>query len=146
MSVELRRATADEIRPLRLGVLRPDAPLVPSAYDLDPATVHVGAFEGETAVGCVTVFPEPYEGEPRAWRLRGLAVDPALQGRGIGRLVLEAAVEVAAAAGAPLMWANGRVSALAFYERLGWEAVGEIFDYGPATLPHRVILRRLGTA
>lgn len=142
----VRRATADEVRPLRLGVLRPQAALVPSAYDLDPATVHVGAFDGGTVVGCATVFPERYDGEPPepdAWRLRGMAVDPTLQGSGVGRLVLEAATGVAIDAGAPLIWANGRVTALGFYERLGWEAIGEVFATGPARLPHRVIMRRL---
>jgi GNAT superfamily N-acetyltransferase len=143
MTVEVRRATDEEIRALRLGVLRPTAPLVPSAYDLDPATVHVGAFDGGRAVGCASVFPEAYDGEPTAWRLRGMAVDPACQGRGVGRLVLAAATEVAAAAGAAMLWANGRTSALGFYERLGWRAVGEEFAYGPAKLPHWVIVRRL---
>jgi GNAT superfamily N-acetyltransferase len=141
--VEVRRATADEIRELRLSVLRPDAPREPSAYDLDPETVHIGAFDDAQPVGCATVFPDPYETEPRAWRLRGMAVEPSYQGTGVGRAVLEAAVGVAVAAGAPLIWANGRTTALAFYQRLGWIAVGKEFTYGPADLPHYVILRRL---
>jgi GNAT superfamily N-acetyltransferase len=143
MTLEVRRATADEIRDLRLSVLRPTADRVPAAYDLEPDTVHIGAFDGATAVGCATVFPDPYEDEPLAWRLRGMAVDPALQGQGVGRLVLEAATDAARAGGAPLIWANGRVSALDFYERLGWEAIGDVFGSGPAAIPHRMILRRL---
>jgi predicted N-acetyltransferase YhbS len=143
MSIEVRRALAAEVRPLRLSVLRPNAPLVPAAYDLEPDTVHLAALDGERVVGCVSVFPNAYEGTPAAWQLRGMAVDPAYQGRGIGRLVLDAAVEAVTATGAPLMWAYGRVSALGFYELMGWRAVGEEFSYGPADLPHFVILRRL---
>jgi GNAT superfamily N-acetyltransferase len=148
VTVVVRRAIAAEVRPLRLGVLRPQAPLVASDYDLDPATVHIGAFDDEAVVGCATVYPQPYDGEPAepsAWRLRGMAVDPGYQGRGIGRLVLDAATIAAEQAGAPLLWANGRVSAMAFYQQLGWEAVGDVFEHGPAGLPHRVILRRLET-
>jgi GNAT superfamily N-acetyltransferase len=143
VSIEVRRATDAEVRDLRLGVLRPDAPRVPSAYDLDPATVHIGAFDAGVAIGCASVFPDPYDGEPGAWRLRGMAVDPAYQGRGVGRLVLELAVEVAREAGAPLLWANGRTTALGFYELLSWRPVGEEFRYGPADLPHFVIVRQL---
>ena len=68
--------------------------LAPSPYDLMAETVHIGAFDGEVVVGCASVFPEAHEDEPLAWRLRGMAVDPSRQGQGIGRLVLEAAVEV----------------------------------------------------
>jgi GNAT superfamily N-acetyltransferase len=143
VTILVRRASADEIRELRLAVLRPDAVRVPSAYDLDPATVHIGAFDGDLAVGCATVFPDPYEDQLTAWRLRGMAVDPEYQGQGIGRMVLEAATDVAAEAAAPLLWANGRVSALSFYQSLGWEPIGAVFDYGPASLPHRVILHWL---
>lgn len=143
MAIEVRRATADEVRPLRLGVLRPNAPLVPAAYDLEPETLHLAAFDGDAVVGCVTVFPNAYDGTADAWQLRGMAVAPAYQGQGIGRLVLDAAVDAVMATGAPLIWANGRVSALGFYQRHGWRAVGEEFTYGPAKLPHYVILRDL---
>jgi GNAT superfamily N-acetyltransferase len=143
VSIEVRRATADEVRTLRRDVLRPGGSLAPTPYDLDPATVNIGAFEGDRVIGCATVFPDPYEGEPLAWRLRGMAVDPACQGHGVGRLVLDAATAAVEQAGAPLIWANGRMTAMAFYERLGWVAVGEEFSYGPADIPHRVILRRL---
>jgi len=143
VAIEVRRASADEIRELRLSVLRPSAPREPSAYDRDPATVHIGAFEDTRAIGCATVFPEAYDGEPNAWRLRGMAVEASYRGKGVGRLVLEAATAVPQEAGAPLMWANGRTTALAFYERLGWTSVGEEFTYGPADLPHYVIIRRL---
>jgi predicted N-acetyltransferase YhbS len=146
MSVVVRRASADEVRELRLSVLRPQAERTPSAYDLDPATVHIGAFDGERVVGCASFFPDPYDDEPLAWRLRGMAVDPGCQGMGIGRLVLEAGTAAAEEAGAPLLWANGRVSALGFYETCGWRAVGDVFDYGPGSVPHRVILRSLSPA
>jgi predicted N-acetyltransferase YhbS len=143
VSIVVRPAKADEIRPLRRDVLRPGGTLEPPPYDLLPATRHVGAFDGEQVVGCATVFPEPYDDQPLAWQLRGMAVDPARQGEGIGGLVLVAAVDLAVAGGAALLWARGRVSALSFYSRHGWEPVGEVYHYGPAQIEHRTILRRL---
>jgi predicted N-acetyltransferase YhbS len=141
--IDVRRADAAEIRLLRRDVLRPGGTLDPSQYDLMPAAIHIGAFDGETVIGCASVFPEPHESDPLAWRLRGMAVDPSRQGEGIGRLVLEASVAAATEAGAPLLWATGRVSAMAFYQRLGWQAVGDVFSYGPADLPHLLILLSL---
>jgi GNAT superfamily N-acetyltransferase len=140
VTIEVRRATADEVRPLRLGVLRPTAPLEPAAYDLEPETVHIAALDGDAVIGCVSVFPNAYEETTTAWQLRGMAVAPAYQGRGIGKQVLDAATDAVRAEGAPLLWAYGRVSALGFYQLMGWRAVGEEFTYGPAALPHYVIL------
>jgi GNAT superfamily N-acetyltransferase len=143
MTIVVRPAAAEQIRLLRRDVLRPGGTLAPSAYDLMAETVQIGAFDGDVVVGCASIFPEAYEGEPMAWRLRGMAVDPSRQGEGIGRLVLEAAVEAAEQAGAPMLWATGRVAAMEFYQRLGWQAVGDVFSYGPADLPHLLIVRRL---
>jgi predicted N-acetyltransferase YhbS len=143
MSVVVRPATSDEIRLLRRDVLRPGGTLEPPPYDLRPSTRHVGAFDGQRVVGCATVFPEPYDGDASAWQLRGMAVDPTRQGEGIGGLVLAAAVDLVVAGGAALLWARGRVSALSFYGRHGWEPVGEVYTYGPAQLDHRTIVRQL---
>ena len=114
--------------------------------------MHIGAWDDDLLVGCATVFPDawlpdgesPEPREPHAWRLRGMAVDPSRQGAGIGRLVLVAALDAAAAAGAPMMWANARSSALGFYESQGWTVVGEEFITADTGIPHKKIVRRLG--
>lgn len=140
MTVTIRRVEASDVRPLRNQVLRPNQLSEVPEYDGDPTAVHLAAYELDTVVGCATVFPDPYPGVPSAWRLRGMAVDPERQGSGVGRAVLDAAVAVARDTGVPLLWANGRETALGFYERLGWRAVGDTFVHGPAQLPHKVIL------
>jgi GNAT superfamily N-acetyltransferase len=137
--VLVRIADADEVRPLRLAVLRPGYPVVASDYDERPDTRHVGAFADGTVVGCASVFPSRYEDEPKAWQLRGMAVAAGLQGTGIGAQVLLGAIDVVRDAGAPLLWANARVTALGFYERLGFEVVGEEYLHGPLELPHKTI-------
>jgi GNAT superfamily N-acetyltransferase len=140
MSLVARPATAATVRPLRNRVLRPTKQDTP-AYDADPTAVHLAAIDGDVVVGCATVFPDPYDGEPAAWHLRGMAVDPARQGEGIGTVLLEAAAAVALAAGAPLLWAEGRVSALGFYQRLGWRVVGVEFIHPDSGLAHQRIVR-----
>lgn len=139
LAVLVRIADADEIRALRVAVLRPGYPVEPSEYDALPDVRHVAAFTGSTVVGCASVFPSPYESVDAAWQLRGMAVAPGLQGSGVGASVLLGAIDVVRDAGAPLLWANARVSALGFYERLGFEVVGEEYVHGPMKLPHKLI-------
>jgi GNAT superfamily N-acetyltransferase len=147
--ITARPASGDEVLPLRMAVLRPDQPMVAPDWHEVPGIAHFGAYDGDQLVGCATVFPSPYDSadgttkEPAAWQLRGMAVVPDRQGQGIGAIVLAAAIEAARAGGAPLLWANARVTALRFYERLGFDVVGEVFHYGPATLPHKKIERWL---
>ena len=146
VTLVVRVATIDEILPLRHAVLRPGKPVSTAMFAGDADSVHVAAWDGDEVIGCATVFADPWPAgeeqpaEPRAWRLRGMAVDPARQGSGVGGLVLAAAVEAAAAAGAPLMWANARVSALPFYAANGWVAVGEEYLTPDTGLPHRKIV------
>jgi fatty acid desaturase len=42
------------------------------------------------------VYPSPYEGEPAAWQLRGMAVAPELQGSGVGPLSADQVRDLAA--------------------------------------------------
>lgn len=141
--VLVRIADADEVRPLRMSVLRPGYPVVASDYDKNPDARHVAAFADGVVVGCASVFPSAYDDVRGAWQLRGMAVLPQLQGSGIGAQVLLGAIDVVRDAGATLLWANARVTALGFYERLGFEAVGEEYLHGPLELPHKIIVLSL---
>jgi GNAT superfamily N-acetyltransferase len=136
VTVVLRRVSADDILPLRQAVLRPGLPAEASRYPEDEAAVHVGAWDGEQLVGCATVFADPWPGTPAAWRLRGMAVAPERQGSGVGAVVLAEAVAAAREAGAPMMWANARSTALGFYVRSGWQVAGEEFVTADTGLPH----------
>jgi GNAT superfamily N-acetyltransferase len=147
MTLEIRRALADEILPLRHAVLRPGRPVSASVYPEDATAVHIGAWDGEMLVGCATVFPEPWSGSDEwpaadgAWRLRGMAVDPSRHRTGVGRAVLDAVVDAARSGGAPLVWANARTTALAFYEAGGWAVAGDEFRTADTGLPHKPIVR-----
>jgi GNAT superfamily N-acetyltransferase len=154
VTLVVRRASAEEIFPLRHAVLRPGRPVTASVYAGDDKAVHIGAWAGggELLVGCATVFPDPWPGgpadvagaaaapEPAAWRLRGMAVDPSQRRTGVGRQVLAVAVEAAREGGAPLLWANARTAALSFYEAVGWRVAGEEFITHDTGLPHKPIV------
>lgn len=66
--------------------------------------------------------------DPRAAYLGLLAVHPAAQQRGLGRMVLDAAVDAAREAGHPLALLHvmrSNVAAVALYASAGWRAVGD---------------------
>jgi GNAT superfamily N-acetyltransferase len=106
---------------------------------------HLAAFspdDDSTIVAVASFFPEPVPERPgaRAWRLRGMAVDDAWQGRGVGTALLEDAVRRLRADGVSVLWAHGRDSALGFYERHGWAVVGDGFLTPDTQLPHHVVI------
>ncbi len=70
-----------------------------------------------------------------AWRLRGMATEPARRGQGLGAAVLNAALAHVAMAGGGLVWCNARTPALAFYQRAGFSPHGDEWDE-PQIGPH----------
>ena len=76
-------------------------------------------------------------------RLRGMAVEAELQGTGAGAALVVEGVRRAEARGHRLVWATARDAVLGFYERCGFEVVGEGFVDGPTALPHHAVVRRL---
>jgi ribosomal protein S18 acetylase RimI-like enzyme len=133
----VRPISAAETRPLRGEVLRPGQPPASLVYPGDdaPDSFHAGAFVDGALVGIATVYPEPMPLDPaagfdadRAFRLRGMATRPDLQGRGLGRAVLTHCIEHVRAAGAEVLWCNARLGALGFYRRLGFQTIGDEFE------------------
>lgn len=148
MTLDIRRITAEETRPIRSEVLKPGLPesAVHLPGDEEPTTIHLGAFEGEALVGIATLFPDPCpaEGGPNDWRLRGMATLERVRNGGIGGELLEAGVEWVRREGATTLWCNGRIRARAFYERHGFTVTGDEFDL-PHSGPHFVFIRRLAS-
>lgn len=144
MQVSVRSLTAVSTHPVRRQVLRDGNPdsVVEFPGDDAPGALHLGAFDPATdeLVGVATFFPSPYDDRPDAYQLRGMAVVPEWQGRGVGAALLSEGVARLRTMGVPLVWANGRDVAIGFYERHGWKVVGDGFEYGPARLPHHVVV------
>jgi GNAT superfamily N-acetyltransferase len=60
----------------------------------------------------------------RGYALRAMAVSPERQRQGIGTRLLR----VVQAEVDTTLWCNARVDAVGFYARLGWLAVGPVFE------------------
>ncbi len=144
----IRSALAHELIDLRCSVLRPGLPreLAEFPGDGDPSSQHFAAEEEGAIVGCVTLHLNEWNGAP-AWQLRGMAVAPSHQNRGIGGQLLAAAEQSVAGATSEVprqMWCNARVPAVRFYQRAGWEIVSEEFEI-PHSGPHFKMTRRVSS-
>lgn len=141
----IREVGAEATYDLRRLVLRGGRADADVTYEEDalPTTFHLVAVDDAGAiVGVSTWAPCTTERRPgaRAWRLRGMAVAPSLQGGGVGSALLGAAVERLRGEGVEVLWADGRDAALAFYERHGWRVEGEGFDRAGGIPHHLVVL------
>ena len=140
-SIDVGPIAAEETWPLRKRVLRPhqEGDAVVLGGDDDPRAAHLGARDAVgTIVGIATISPQacPWAPDrPGAWRLRGMATADEERGRGVGALVLDAAVRHAREHGASLRLVQRAVGALVFYGRAGFVAAGERY-VDPLLGPH----------
>ncbi len=117
--LEVRRVDRATILGLRGRVLSsPDARVGALDLDFDRETRHWAALAAGETVGCVSVM------RLRGYVLRGMAVSPDLQRRGVGSALMRV---VCGEVLAP-MWCNARLDVVGFYARTGWRAVGPVFD------------------
>ena len=102
-------------------------------HDDDPASKHLVAIaEDGQIVGYARLIMEQGGAQ-----IRQVAVAFDWQRSGVGSALMQAVVADALERGACEVWLNARASALGFYERLGFVAVGDTFVTGRTGLPHR---------
>ena len=148
-SIDVGPIAAQDTWPLRKRVLRPhqEGDAVVLGGDDDPRAAHLGARDADgTIVGIATISPQDCPWAPDragAWRLRGMATADELRGRGVGALVLDAAVRHARRHGAGLVWCNARVGALRLLRPRGLRGSGRALRR-PAPRPARPDAARPG--
>ena len=143
---EIRKITASETFSVRHPVLRPGKAIETCHFEGDAlkSTRHFGYFEGDSLAGVASLFHANSDLFPEIeqFQLRGMAVLPEYQKKGIGeKLVFQAEKEAKNRYG-ELMWFNAREIAVPFYEKLGYEIIGEPFDIGDIG-KHLVMFKKL---
>jgi GNAT superfamily N-acetyltransferase len=110
--------------------------------DDDPAALHLAALVGSHLIGVASFLPgtTPLRPGAPAVQLRGMAVEPAHQGTGIGTALMQTALDRLRSDGVAVLWANARDSALGFYEHLGMTVTGDGFRTADTGLPHHVVV------
>ncbi len=124
-----------EVAQLRYDVLHAPFDVPPSDdwHDDDPVSEHLVAIADDSSVvGYARLITRGAEAQ-----IRQVAVAFDWQRTGVGSALVQALVSQALEHGARDVWLNARVPALGFYERLGFEAVSDVFATGKTGLPHR---------
>jgi len=98
---------------------------------------HFGLFGGESLVACVIVMPLTQS----EVKIRQMAVAPAAQGRGLGRLLLERLHGELLRQGCERVVLHARLTAVGFYSKLGYRCEGE--EFTEVGIPHRRMWRNL---
>jgi len=90
----------------------------------------IGAFEEEEMLGCCMIV----EMDPRKARLRQMAVMNNLQGKGIGRALIQFAENLARDHGYRVMSMHARKPTIPFFEKMGYKITSP--EFIEITIPH----------
>lgn len=117
---------------LRKQILRKPLGLDFSQEDLEKEKedLLIAAYEDDDMLGCCILT----EISPTTVRLRQMAVKAGLQGKGIGRVLMQFAENIARDIGYKKVCMHYRKTAAGFYERLGYTISGD--EFTEVTIPH----------
>ena len=124
---------------LRMEILRKPLGLSFSPEELtrEKEDILIGAFDDDELLACCLLTKV----DNKSLRLRQMAVQNNLQGKGIGASMMSFAELVARDKGYKKLIMHARKTALGFYEKLGYKMTGK--DFIEVTLPHCVMEKEL---
>ena len=124
---------------LRDHVLRKPLGLSFSREDLEKEKedILIGCFDDDKLEACCLLTKV----DPKTVRLRQMAVLSGLQGKGVGRILMQFAENIARDRGYRKLLMHARKTALGFYEKLGYRVNGD--EFVEVTIPHFVMEKDL---
>jgi len=124
---------------LRNEILRKPLGLTYSPEELarEKEDILIGAFDDDELLACCLLTKV----DNKCLKLRQMAVQDNLQGKGIGASMMNFAELVARDKGYKKLIMHARKSALGFYEKLGFKVTGD--EFIEVTLPHFVMEKKL---
>ncbi|MBL7763517.1 MAG: GNAT family N-acetyltransferase [Chitinophagaceae bacterium] len=109
----------------------------PDEVESEKDNILIGAFEDDRMLGCCMLVEET----PETVRLRQMAVSNDLQGKGIGRALMQFAENIARDHGYKVIMMHARKHATGFYEKMGYKKKGN--EFIEITIPHFVMEKQL---
>lgn len=130
----IKEIPALETFSVRHPVLRPRKNIETCHFDGDnlESTRHFGLFIDAELAGVASLFKSNSDlfQEKEQFQLRGMAVLEKFQKKGIGETLVKYAEENAKSRSGKLIWFNAREVAVRFYEKMGYQIIGEPFEIG----------------
>ena len=129
----------EQVLKLRDEILRKPLGLNFSQEELEKErnNMHMAAYEDDQMLGCCMLVEE----DPQTVRLRQMAVVDDVQGKGIGRALMQFAENLARDRGYKRITMHARKNAVGFYEKMGYKKFSE--EFMEITIPHVVMEKEL---
>ena len=144
--IEIKKITAFETIIVRHPVLRPGRPIESCHFDGDDllSTSHFGLFLENQLAGVISAFKAQNKlfSEENQYQIRGMAVLSEFQKKGFGEALLEYCENEIRLISGDLIWFNAREIALGFYEKSGYEILGDPFEI-PDVGPHYILFKAI---
>lgn len=130
----------DQMVNLRFEILRKPLNLEFNNEELakEKNDILIGAFDEDKMLGCCLLTSQ----DNGVVRLRQMAVQDNLQGKGIGASIMNFAENVAADKGFKKLTMHARKTAVGFYEKLGYKVSGN--EFLEISIPHYIMEKKLG--
>jgi GNAT superfamily N-acetyltransferase len=134
----IREITAFETFLVRHPVLRNGKPIETCHFEDDnsPTTKHFGFFDNDNLVGVISLFQKrnDFFEQKKQFQIRGMAVLENYQKKGFGNKLVRHCENLVIQKKAGLIWFNARIIAVPFYEKLGYQTIGNKFEIGDVGL------------
>lgn len=130
--MKVLRISARDTHNIRKQVLAPHLPLEKCVFegDEEEQTFHLGAFVDGKLVSIASFFyhkNNTFE-EENQFQLRGMATLEEHRGKGLSSELLKVAFPVIKQNFCNLVWCDARTSAQGFYQQVGFEKTGDVFN------------------
>ncbi|MBX9808145.1 MAG: GNAT family N-acetyltransferase [Flavobacteriaceae bacterium] len=117
---------------VRHPVLRAGKPIGSCVFDGDDleTTLHFGLYLAQELVGIISLFKKsnPIFKEQNQYQIRGMAVLQNQQKKDFGKALVLHSEAYCKNQNVELIWFNARVEAVGFYEKMGYQNIGNTFE------------------
>jgi GNAT superfamily N-acetyltransferase len=120
--IEVKAIKTQATWPIRHSVMWPDQPIDFVKLEDDETAQHLGLFENDQLCSVISIFVTNDSAQ-----FRKFATLENHQNKGFGTVLLNHVIEITQKQGIKLLWCDARLATLPFYQKFGFEIIGQPF-------------------